>query len=76
MRVIEESGDAVPRTPWDFSLWACAGSTSPLGLVGRREAATRCRLQGRIGARGASPQCFILGCDLETLSWVELNVNY
>ena len=46
------------------------------GLVGRREAATSCRLQGRIGARGASPQGSILRCDLETLSWVDLNVNY
>ena len=36
--LLEESGDAVPRTPWDFSLWACTGSTSP-ELVGRREAA-------------------------------------
>ena len=67
--ILRESGDAVPRTPWDFSLWACTGSASP-GLVGRR-AATSCRLQGHIGARGASPQCSILRCDLETLSWVE-----
>ena len=73
--LLEESGDAFPRTPWDFSLWACTGSTSP-GLVGRQQAATSCPLQGRIGARGASPQCSILRCDLETLSWVELNINY
>src|SRR6202007_994327 len=26
---VEESGDSVPRTPWDFSLWACSGRTGP-----------------------------------------------
>ena len=27
--VIEGSGDSVPRTPWDFSLWACSGVDRP-----------------------------------------------
>src|SRR6266567_2676144 len=26
----EESGDSVPRTPRDFSLWACTGRDRPL----------------------------------------------
>src|SRR3982074_2766832 len=32
----EESGDSVPRTPWDFSLWACSGRDRPWagGLAG------------------------------------------
>src|SRR6516225_10378247 len=35
-----------------------------------------CRLQGCIGARGASSQSSILHCSIETLSLVSLNVNY
>src|SRR6516225_9159506 len=27
----KESGDSVPRTPWDFSLWTCTGGNRPLG---------------------------------------------
>src|SRR5215467_13712948 len=27
----EESGDSVPRTPWDFTLWTCSGRCRPLG---------------------------------------------
>src|SRR6516225_10201545 len=62
----KESGDSVPRTPWDFSLWTCTGGNRPLGRwlpVGGR---TR-RLQGCIGARGASPQSSILRCSIDSL---------
>ena len=62
----KESGDSVPRTPWDFSLWACSGRDRPWagGLpVGGRT----CRLQGCIGARGASPQSSILRCSIDSL---------
>src|SRR5271163_5082635 len=33
------------------------------------------RLQGCIGARGASPQSSILRCGVETLGWIAFNVN-
>ena len=61
-----ESGDSVPRTPWDFSLWACSGGDRPWAggpPVGGR---TR-RLQGCIGARVASPQSSILRCSIDSL---------
>ena len=34
------------------------------------------RLQGCIGARGASPQGSILRCSIDTLGYVDLTVNY
>ena len=71
----KDSGDSVPRTPWDFSLWACSGRDRPWAgglLVGGR---TR-RLQGCIGARGASPQSSILRCNIDTLGYVDFTVNY
>src|SRR6516165_4671689 len=71
----KESGDSVPRTPWDFSLWTCTGGNRPWagGLpVGGR---TR-RLQGCNGARGASPQSSILRCNIDSLGYVDFTVNY
>jgi hypothetical protein len=64
-----------PRTPWDFSLWACSGRDRPWagGLPVRGH--TR-RLPGYIGARGASPQNSILRCNIETLGCVAFTVNY
>src|ERR1700746_26066 len=62
----KESGDSVPRTPWDFSLWTCSGGDRPWagGLpVGGRTP----RFQGCIGARGASPQLSILRCNIDSL---------
>ena len=35
-----------------------------------------CRLQGHIGARGASPQSSILGYGMDTLPSVDPGVNY
>src|ERR1700751_725643 len=62
----KESGESVPRTPWVFSLCPCSGGDRPWagGLpVGGR---TR-RLQGCIGARGASPQSSSLRCNIDSL---------
>src|ERR1700751_1566883 len=72
---IEESGDSVPRTPWDFSLWACSGGDRPWagGLPGGDR--TR-RLQGCIGAQRASPQSSILRCNIDSLGYVDFTVNY
>ena len=58
MRVIGGiAGTLSPEPPGIFRFGLAPAAPAP-GLVGRREAATSCRLQGRIGARGASPQCF------------------
>ena len=47
--------DSVPRTPWDFSPWACSGRDRPWA-GGLPVGGHTCRLQGCIGARVASPQ--------------------
>jgi hypothetical protein len=71
----KESGDSVPRTPWDFSLWACSTQGPALGDELPGGSYTR-RLQGCIGARGASPQSSILRCNIDTLGCVDSTVNY
>src|SRR6516225_204327 len=45
----KESGDSVPRTPWDFSLWACSGRdrTGAGGLARRRPHLPFARLHRR-----------------------------
>src|SRR6516162_2731440 len=59
--------DSVPRTPWDFSLWACSGRDRPWA-GGLPVGGHTCRLQGCIGARVASPQSSILHCSIDTLA--------
>src|SRR6266446_6115948 len=45
----EESGDSVPRTPWDFSLWACSGRDRP--WAGGLPGGGRTRLFARLHRR-------------------------
>jgi len=60
--------DSVPRTPWDFSLWACSGRDRPWA-GGLPVGGHTCRLQGCICARVASPQSSILHCSIDTLAY-------
>ena len=67
--------DSVPRTPWDFSPWACSGRDRPWA-GGLPVGGHTCRLQGCIGARVASPQSSILHCSIDTLGGIDFTVNY